>query len=159
MLSTDASLSISRADSSHVVGIYNLIQPYVEKEIILQRSYKQILENIDHTWVYKDNNNVIATISLVQFDTTLWEVRALAVDINHHGKKIGSLLIKKVISYLTELQVENITLFALTYTPDFFIKNGFIISKKENFPKKIYEVCQFCPKVHNCHEVAVELKL
>ena len=153
------SFIVYKANKDDINDIHNIILPYIQKEILLNRTLNQILEDIDTTWVCKHNNIIIGTVSLVQFENNLWEVRALAVKNEYHGKKVGSLLITKIIEHLKKLQINDAILFALTYTPDFFLYNGFNLSKKENFPQKIYEVCQFCPKQNNCHEIAVEKKI
>lgn len=110
------------------------------------------------TWVYRQNNQVIASVSLIFFKPDLCEVRALAVHPQYQKQKIGKKLIGEVLHFLkNEYPVKPIRVFALTYVPEFFQKFGFQITKKENFPDKIYEVCQFCLKKEDCREIALEL--
>ena len=49
--------------------------------------------------------------------------------------------------------------FALTYKPGFFEKQGFRVAIVMEFPQKVWNECVRCPFFTNCKEVAVVLDL
>ena len=50
-------------------------------------------------------------------------------------------------------------MFALTYKPGFFEKQGFRLANVMEFPQKVWNECVRCPFFTNCKEVAVVLDL
>lgn len=149
--------TIRKAKEEDIEYIYELTLPFVQKEILLPRSKKQIKTDIDFTWVAIKEKSIIGTSTLIRFSETLYEVRALVVDLNHQKYNIGKSLIETLEVYLREnCESFPLRLFALTYVPNFFIRLGYQITNKENFPEKIYNVCRFCPHQTDCKEIAVE---
>ena len=51
------------------------------------------------------------------------------------------------------------TVFALTYQPDFFKKQGFTELPKEELPHKVWKECINCTKFPNCDEIALSIKI
>jgi amino-acid N-acetyltransferase len=49
--------------------------------------------------------------------------------------------------------------FGLTRKPLFFLRLGFRVAEKEQFPLKVWSDCTRCPRQHACDEVAVALTL
>ncbi len=49
--------------------------------------------------------------------------------------------------------------FGLTRKPLFFMRLGFRVAEKEQFPLKVWADCARCPRQHACDEVAVALAL
>ncbi|MGH2599679.1 MAG: hypothetical protein ACRDJ9_09845, partial [Dehalococcoidia bacterium] len=49
--------------------------------------------------------------------------------------------------------------FALTYKPGFFEKQGFQIADVMQFPRKVWNECYRCPKFPSCNEIAVAIDL
>ncbi len=151
--------SVRKAIESDVDIIYEIIQPYVLKEILLSRSKKQIYNDLNTTWVFEEDNEIMGSINLTFFNPELCEVRALAIKPEHHRKQIGKRLLQEAIQHIKKVYTHQIRLFALTYIPDFFLKFGFQKTSKENFPEKVYDICEFCHRKEACKEVAVELYL
>lgn len=152
---------IRPATVDDITAIYNLTLPYVKDEILLPRSVEQITHDIDKTWVYIDDQNILrGTVTLVFFQPDLCEVRALVVDRDYRGYNIGRDLVKSLVDFILQnTTVRPMRLFALTYVPQFFVKSGFTLSNKEKFPEKIYEVCRFCARNTDCREIAVEMTI
>ena len=50
---------------------------------------------------------------------------------------------------------QSVTVFALTYVPDFFEKLGFSRVDKATLPHKIWAECINCPKFPDCDETAL----
>ncbi len=149
---------VFRASERDIEGIYQLTLPYVAEKILLPRSREQIQADIERTWVYRQNDEIIGTVSVIFFRKDLCEIRALVVKKDSQGRQIGRSVVEAALQYLrNSYEHKPLRVFALTYVPDFFAKLGFRVTQKENFPDKIYEVCQFCARRDDCREIAVEL--
>lgn len=141
-------------------AIAALLQPYVEKKILLHRSLAEIAENADKTVVFSDNGRIIGSSSLVFFSPTLCEIRALVIAETAQGRGIGRDLVLAAETRALALKAERpMRFFALTYTPEFFERCGYARTTKDQFPEKIYEVCNFCLRKDDCHEIAVQKKI
>ncbi len=102
-------------------------------------------------------NRVVGCGSLLPMNTTLVELRSLAVDENIRGAGIGQ---KMVAALIAEARTRKFgTLFALTRAVSFFEKCGFVVAPKEFFPEKVWNDCVQCPMLENCDEVAVMMSL
>jgi argininosuccinate synthase len=152
-----------------VVAIHALISADARKGGLLPRSVENITAAI--------NNFVVATFagssdsaahaqslapiigcgSLAPMSPNIVELRSLAVDKTQRGLGIG----QKIVAYLIErARARNFgTIYALTRAVDFFLKCGFEIEPKENFPEKVWHDCVNCPLIAACDEVAVALDL
>lgn len=134
-----------------------LLKPYVEKKILLQRSLDEIRDNVDKTVVEVEGDRIVGTTSLVFFSDTLCEIRALVISDAVQGSGIGRRLVLAAEDKAQRLQpARPLKFFALTYTPEFFERVGYTRTTKDMFPEKIYEVCNFCLRKDDCHEIAVE---
>lgn len=148
---------IRDATPGDVADIAALLKPYVEKKILLHRSLDEIRENADKTVVYVDNDRIVGTTSLVFFSDTLCEIRALVISDAVQGGGIGKKLVLAAEEKAARIQAARpLKFFALTYTPEFFERVGYVRTTKDMFPEKIYEVCNFCLRKDDCHEIAVE---
>jgi len=148
------------ACKSDIYEILSLMESYVASGVLLPRSEADILKNLPATWVSEESGKITGTISLVDYGNNLFEARAFVVKPEYQKKGTGKALVQEVIHYLNAKKKslnQNVTLFALTYVPEFFKQFGLSIVSKEKFPQKIFEVCQYCKKADNCLEVAVEL--
>ena len=153
-------LVIEKAQTKHIDSIFELIKPYVEEKVILPRSKEDIATTLADTWVLSENDQVLASASLVYFTSNLCEVRALAVHKGHLRRGLGKKLMRFLLQSLRARNYEQpLRLFALTYSTQFFQGLGFKIVSKANYPEKVYEVCMFCAKKDDCREIAVELMI
>ena len=147
---------IRKARIEDTQSIFDLIQVYVEQEILLPRSIETIRLEIELTWVSTtEDEKVEGTLNLTQFEKDLYELRAMVVSEKIQGQGIGTALLYEVENYIKRNLYLPMRLFVLTYDPAFFIKNGFERVSKEIFPQKIYDVCQFCARNSECKEIAV----
>jgi argininosuccinate synthase len=100
---------------------------------------------------------VVGCGSLLPMNTTLVELRSLAVDETLRGAGIGQ---KLVAALIEEARARKFgTIFALTRAVSFFEKCGFAVAPKEFFPEKVWNDCVQCPMLENCDEVAVMMPL
>ena len=83
--------------------------------------------------------------------------RSLAVDPNWQARGLGAALVDACIDDAYTFDVDRV--FALTYQPDFFEKQGFVLANVMDFPEKVWNECVRCPFFANCHEIAVVLEL
>ena len=148
---------IRRAVPSDVPGIAALVASYAKDGELLPRTRSEIASSLDDWVVAIRGNAVQACGSLVQYTSTLTEVRSLAVSTeskhNGLGRAIGQALIEQARGRGV------ITLFALTRATGFFQKLGFELSLVPRFPEKVWRDCRLCPIQDHCDEVAVVMNL
>lgn len=144
---------IDEANFDDIDSIYNILAPYVEKGLILKRNKTEIKKNISTFLVGKINNRIIGTISYHTYSWNLCEIRSLAVDSDFSKLGLGTKLLQSLIKKLNVNEIINI--FSLSYSPDFFIKNGFQKTSMENLPEKIWKDCIYCKHRDTCAETAL----
>lgn len=147
---------IRTASADDVESIYGLIKHYAEKGVILERAKDDIRDNINNFLVAVFDNKIIGSITHYDYGTNLKEVRSLAVNESFHKMGIGKGLLKDLIEYINSGNGAKI--FTLTYRPDFFEKNGFMIVPKNDFPEKIWKDCANCKDKEKCGETALVYK-
>lgn len=147
---------IRTASADDAESIYRLIKYYAEKGVILERPMDDILENINNFLVAVSNEKIIGSITHYDYGTNLKEVRSLAVDESFHSMGIGKKLLEELIR---RMRIDNKgKIFTLTYRPDFFEKNGFVVVPKDDFPEKIWKDCDNCKDKDKCGETALIYK-
>jgi amino-acid N-acetyltransferase len=145
------------ATEQDIPAIQKLLLHYAGMGELLPRSRQDIVNNLTHFRVIKENQSIIACGSLEHFTDELAEVRSLMVDQNQKGAGLGRIIVQDIIE---TSKLRNIgRLMALTYVPDFFHKLGFRTVNKEIFPEKVWGICVNCYKFDNCDEIAVLLEL
>jgi len=148
--------TIRAAVTSDAESIHKLIKHYAEIGVILERSIDDIKSNIGHFIVATMDDRVVGSITYYDYETNLIEVRSLAVEESFHKLGIGRELLLKLINQIKS--EKDAKVFTLTYRPDFFEKNEFIVVSKENFPEKIWKDCDKCRDRENCGETALVYK-
>jgi amino-acid N-acetyltransferase len=136
-----------------VDALYELIQGYAAKGIMLPRSREALTRQIDTFMVAQDEDRLIGCGSLCRLGSDLVEIRSLGIVDGYKGQGIGSLLVDALIEEARVLKIPKVM--ALTYEAAFFQKNGFQVVNKEIFPEKVWTDCINCPKQHCCDEIAV----
>lgn len=140
-----------------VDDLYELIQSYAEKGIMLPRSKEALNRQIDTFVIAEEDGQFLGCGSLFRLGQELVEIRSLGVSDGHKGKGIG----RKLVTYLTEeaIRLRIPKIMALTYEVAFFERIGFSVVSKEIFPEKVWTDCVNCKKQHNCDEIAVLKRL
>jgi amino-acid N-acetyltransferase len=146
-------MDIYHAVTSDVKDIYNLIQIYAEKEIVLPRTYLSLYQHLQCLYVMKENNKILGVAGLHVLGQDLAEIRSLVVSPEHAGKGIGRKLVNRLVEDAPELGISRVMSF--TYETEFFKKCGFEIVAKETLPEKVWVDCMNCPKFNCCDEVAM----
>ena len=137
--------------------IVALVVEFAKRGDLLPRSAESIRLTIDDWVLALLDDEIVGIGSLLQYTPILAEVRSLAVSDSAQGFGFG----RKIVNALVEMaRGRNIpTVFALTRAVPFFLKCGFTVTEKENFPEKIWHACRLCPIQDNCDEIAVVLPL
>ncbi|MEK0312980.1 N-acetyltransferase [Cohnella sp. 56] len=142
-----------KAKPEDVEALFELIQGYAEKGIMLPRSREALLRHIDSFVVVEDSGLLIGCGSLFKLGSDLVEIRSLGMSEGHKGKGIGSRIVDALIEEARRMNIPKVM--ALTYEVNFFLKNGFEVVDKEIFPEKVWTDCIHCSKRNNCDEIAV----
>ncbi|WP_100332232.1 N-acetyltransferase [Bacillus xiapuensis] len=146
-------MEITNATTGDVQSIYQLIQMYAKKEIVLPRSILSLYQHIQSLYVMKEEDQLLGVAGLHVLGEDLGEVRSLVVAPGHEGKGIGRQLVEHVINEAARLGVNRVI--SLTYETAFFEKCGFAVISKEELPEKTWIDCMNCPKLECCDEIAM----
>ncbi len=150
--------AIRSATLDDVPAIVVLIAQNARRGGLLPRGESSIRAHIDNFLVAEADDDVIAGCgSLLPMNTTLVELRSLAVDENARGGGVGKQIVAALIDEARKRKFG--TIFALTRAVAFFEKCGFQVAPKEFFPEKVWNDCVACPLLENCDEVAVMMPL
>ncbi|MFB6363021.1 N-acetyltransferase [Paenibacillus elgii] len=150
-------LTCRKATAQDIDTLYDIIQGYAEKGIMLPRSKETLSVQLDTFVVAEIDGQLVGCGSLTRLGQDLVEIRSLGVSDGYKGQGIGKAL---VASLLHEAKQQGIPkVMALTYEVAFFERNGFAVVEKEIFPEKVWRDCIHCKKQHCCDEIAVLKRL
>ena len=149
--------SIEPARLSDAQAIHELVTYWANKGDMLHRPINEIYEAIRDFKVARMDGAVIGCGSLHIMGADLAEVRSLAVAEDVQARGVGAGLVKACVEDALAFGLERV--FALTYRPGFFEKQGFRVANVMEFPEKVWNECVRCPLFTNCKEVAVVLPL
>lgn len=156
-MSSTPNPTIRDARSGDEVAIATLLEPHVLKKIVLRRTPAEIRNHLGETVVFEEQGRLLGTASIVFFTDALCEIRALVIADELQGRGIGRRLVLAAEEMALRKSLQRpLRFFALTYTPEFFERCGYERTNKDQFPEKIYEVCNFCLRKDDCHEIAVQ---
>lgn len=150
-------MKIRKAKISDIREVQRLINEFAKKEEMLPRSLNDLYESIRDLFVCEDSGQIKGVCALHILWDDLAEIRSLAVAEGSRGKGIGNRLLKTCLREAKGLGIKKV--FALTYQPEFFRKNGFKDIDKSKLPQKIWGDCLRCPKFPECDEDAVIMEL
>lgn len=150
--------TLRRATLADVAGMEALMAPFVATGDLLPRSNYDLCRHIkEYVVATNDDGAVVGTASLKIYSTDLAEVAGLAVRDDQQGKGVGKALVEALLVDARALGLK--VVFGLTRKPLFFMRLGFHVAEKEEFPLKVWADCARCPRQHACDEVAVALTL
>lgn len=147
-------VKIRPAVQRDIDAIFDLLELYVAKGIVLRRSKEDIGFFIGNFVVAELQGKVCGCAALRDFGGDLLELRSVVISPELQGKGIGKIMVGAIIARLREERT-SWRLFTLTTTPPFFRSMGFREVPKEEFPEKIWSDCAKCPKFHSCDETAL----
>lgn len=82
---------------------------------------------------------------------------SIAVAKTSQKKGIGTKLVAAAIAEAKKIGIKKV--FVLTLSKDWFEKQDFEVVEKQTLPEKIFKDCIFCPKLNDCHEVALTYRI
>jgi amino-acid N-acetyltransferase len=151
---------VIKARLSDVNGMYGIINHYAEQQRMLPKTQLQLYENLRDYSIVTDASmpgRVLACGALHLYWENLAEIRALAVDPEMAGMRLGTVLVERLLEEAREWGIRRV--FCFTYEPEFFGRFGFVRVEHRALPLKVYNECFHCPKFNTCDEIAMVLDL
>jgi len=151
---------IRNARMGDIKKIYDLLQYFADKDLLLGRSLSSLYDQLRDFSVYVEKveeepgqEKLVGVCAMHICWDNLAEIRSLAVTEGYQGKGVGRQLVDKALS---EADAYGITkVFTLTYQPDFFRNIGFKDIDKAELPHKVWSDCIQCSKFPDCNEEAL----
>jgi len=142
-----------RAKRVYAEAIYRLIAHYAREGLLLPRAEEEIRRNISHFLVFEEKGRVVSCVALETYGSDLAEIRSLAVDPDLRGHRLGSRLIDFALADARRRRIARV--FAVTHTPEFFLRHGFAAGSRQSLTEKLERDCRTCSKRRSCKLVAV----
>ena len=131
------SFSVRAARTSDVPHIQSLVEPLVQKRILLGKDLVVLFEAVQEFRVAVDENDTpIGCGALHVMWTDLGEVRTLAVAPEYLHKGAGHALLERI--ELDAMALGLTRLFCLTFETEFFERNGFLPIGEQVVPPEVY---------------------
>ncbi|MGO4535938.1 amino-acid N-acetyltransferase [Leifsonia sp. 2MCAF36] len=129
--------SIRRARTGDVQRIQELVEPLVQRRILLGKETVTFYEAVQEFRVAEDaDGRLIGCGALHVMWSDLGEVRTLAVESEWLGKGVGRSLLGRLEADARKLGLDR--LFCLTFEVDFFARNGFVDMGSETVDPQLY---------------------
>jgi len=145
--------SIEPARLSDAKPIHDLVAFWADRGDMLHRPLGEVYEAIRDFKVARHEGRMIGCGSLHIMGADLAEIRSLAVVEAVHAKGVGAAIVRACLEDADSFGLARV--FALTYRPGFFEKQGFRLANVMEFPEKVWNECVRCPFFSDCKEVAV----
>jgi len=147
-------ITMRPARAEDVAGIVALVNGYAAEAIMLWRTPESVRLALHDFVVGVDASGaVVACGALKEYSPSVAEVASVAVARTAHGRGLGKLIVEEVERLARKRGVAD--LFALTLTPAFFERAGYVVADRALFPEKIRRDCLRCPRRIRCNEVCV----
>ncbi len=153
----DTLLTIRKARLSDVPAIFQLINFYVQEQVVLPRTASELYEHIWEFTAAEQDGALIGCGGLKFYSAELAEIRSLCVSAEIKSKGVGRAIVESLLREAEESGLKRV--FALTTSPGFFSKLGFTEASRETLPVKIWRDCLHCTKYFNCIERTFVLDL
>lgn len=129
--------SIRRARTSDVQRIQELVEPLVQRRILLGKETVTFYESVQEFRVAVDEDGeLIGCGALHVMWSDLGEVRTLAVSDEWLGRGVGHALLRRLETDARDLGLNR--LFCLTFEVGFFARNGFVDMGAETVDPQLY---------------------
>jgi len=150
-------LCVEPARIDDAEAIHELVTYWADRGEMLHRPVIEIFEAIRDFKIARMGGEVVGCGSLHILGSDLAEIRSLAVKDDVQAKGIGAAIVAACVEDARGFALDRV--FALTYKPGFFEKQGFRVANVMEFPQKVWNECVRCPFFTNCKEVAVVMDL
>ena len=104
-------------------SILDLIEPFVQQQLLIPRSAKEVSDLLEHGFVAIDGGELVGFAAIEIYSGKLAEIQCLAVSSQAHGMGIGTQLIAACLAKAKEHQV--LEVMAISSSGDFLEKCGF----------------------------------
>ncbi|PYO95388.1 MAG: GNAT family N-acetyltransferase [Gemmatimonadetes bacterium] len=132
--------------------------PFEATGDLLPRSNYDLCRHLKEYILAETSDGIlVGTGSLKVYSAQLAEIAALAVREDQQGRGVGKAIVEALLVDARAMGLSEV--FGLTRKPLFFMRLGFRVAEKEQFPLKVWADCARCPRQHACDEVAVALTL
>lgn len=150
-------MRVRRARPADVAEIQSLIAHYAGEGILLPRDEDDIRRHLDFFLVAVDRTGLAGCVSLEVYHPALAEIRSLAVTPVKVGRGLGARLVKAALERAERRRLARV--FALTSSPEFFVRLGFEPSTRHSLHEKIDRDCIHCSKARTCQLTALVVNL
>ncbi len=146
-----------RARLEDAPAIHALIESYAAQGLMLPRPLDEIREHAARFLVLLERGKLLGCVSLEDYGADLAEIRSLAVHPDSRGRGFGARLLEASLNDARRRRIARI--FAVTHAPDFFLRQGFHLTRRQAIPEKIARDCNGCPKARRCRLAAVVMEV
>lgn len=130
-------VTVRRATTRDIVGIQELIRPYVEANILLGKDLVVLYEAVQEFRVaVAPDGELLGCGALHVLWKDLGEIRTIATTGAHRGLGVGHALIEQLKQDAIELGLER--LFCLTFETAFFARHGFVAVEEQLVDEATY---------------------
>ncbi|WP_291054880.1 amino-acid N-acetyltransferase [Herbiconiux sp.] len=134
---TQSAVTVRRARTSDVPRIQELVEPLVQRRILLGKDAVVFYEAVQEFRVAEDGEgNLVGCGALHVFWEDLGEVRTLAVHDDWLGRGVGRALLAQIETDAVDLGLSR--LFCLTFEVPFFERNGYTASPLALVEPEVY---------------------
>lgn len=157
-LSVGTAIKLRPATLTDVAAMEVFMAPFEATGDLLPRSNYDLCRHIkEYVVAETSDGTLVGTGSLKVYSSQLAEIAALAVREDQQGRGVGKAIVEALLVEARAMGLFEV--FGLTRKPLFFLRLGFRVVEKEQFPLKVWADCARCPRQHACDEVAVALTL
>lgn len=122
-------------ESDDIPAVLTLMQPFVEKGILLPRSKESLGDQLSHYVVYELDGAIRASAALIPYSDGQMEIAGIAVDRSCSSLGIGPKLVEFLIARARRSGARDIFLLT-TQTSDWFESMGFRLSSIASLPEQ-----------------------
>jgi amino-acid N-acetyltransferase len=141
-----------------VDGIFRLVGSMAESGVMLRRSkYKIVSMLADFVVAEAEGGGLAGCGALLPLWTDSAEIVSLAVDPGFQGGGVGTGLVSELLRRARALGFPEVI--TLTCSVEFFRRLGFTVEAREKFPRKLWRECLECPRLEDCNETAMSIRL
>jgi N-acetylglutamate synthase-like GNAT family acetyltransferase len=147
-------ISLRMAQPADVASIVALVNGYASDSVMLPISAERVVLALEDFVIAADSRGrVRACGALKEYSPSLAEVASLAVARDAHGGGLGKRIVAELEALARMRGIDE--LFALTMTPGFFERAGYLVTERARYPEKIRRDCASCARRFGCAEVCV----
>lgn len=130
-----AATSVRGTREADIETMLAIIGTYVERRLLLARTYEEIADEIDTWRVAELDGEVVGCAALHDLGEGLGELRSLSVLEEAHGRALGELLVRAIVCDAEHAGIGR--LLVITRIPRYFARLGFISLPVEEVPAAV----------------------